>query len=99
MDCLHFIPDEELRIQYEYDEDTFVDLRVGESFRDAPRCEKQYQSSGDSKLKYSGSLNRNTFNYFTVASAGMFSRMFKFFKDRQVTVENRSKLSLTTMSF
>ena len=38
IDCLHFIPNEELRIQYKDDEDTFVSLRVGDSLNDAFRC-------------------------------------------------------------
>ena len=28
IDCLYFIPNEELRIQYKDDEDTFVNLRL-----------------------------------------------------------------------
>ena len=35
LECLQFIPDEELRIQYKDDEDTFVNLRFGDSFHDA----------------------------------------------------------------
>ena len=38
LECLQFIPDEELRIQYKDDEDTFVNLRLGDSLHDALRC-------------------------------------------------------------
>ena len=51
IDCLQFIPDEELRIQYEDDEDTFVNLRVGESFRDALRCAKAVSGTAFRRLK------------------------------------------------
>ena len=38
LECLQFIPDEELRIQYKDDEGTFVNLRLGDSLHDALRC-------------------------------------------------------------
>ena len=38
LECLQFIPDEELRIQYKNNEDTFVNLQLGDSFHDALRC-------------------------------------------------------------
>ena len=38
LECLQFIPDEELRIQYKDDENAFVNLRLGGSFHDALRC-------------------------------------------------------------
>ena len=37
LECLQFIPDEELRIQYKDDEDTFVNLRLA-PLHDALRC-------------------------------------------------------------
>lgn len=51
IECLHFIPDEELRIQYMDDEDTFVNLRVGDSFRDALRCANAVPGSTFRRLK------------------------------------------------
>ena len=38
LECLQFIPDEELRIQYKDDDDTFVNLRFGDSFHNDLRC-------------------------------------------------------------
>lgn len=38
VECLEFIPDEELRIKYKDDENTFINLRSGDSLCDAIRC-------------------------------------------------------------
>lgn len=51
LECLHFIPDEELRIQYKDDEDTFVNLRVGDSFQNALRCAQAVPGATFRRLK------------------------------------------------
>ena len=51
IDCLHFIPNEELRIQYKDDEDTFVNLRVGDSLNDAFRCAQAVSGTTFRRLK------------------------------------------------
>ena len=38
LECLQFTTDEELWIQDKDDEDTFVNLRLGDSFHDGFRC-------------------------------------------------------------
>ena len=51
LECLQFIPDEELRIQYKDDEDTFVNLRLGDSFHDALRCAQLVSGTTLRRLK------------------------------------------------
>ena len=51
IECLQFIPDEELRIQYKDDEDTFVNLRFGDSFHDALRCAQAVSGTTFRRLK------------------------------------------------
>ena len=51
LECLQFIPDEELRIQYKDDEDTFVNLRFGDSFHDALRCAQAVSGTTFRRLK------------------------------------------------
>lgn len=51
LECLHFIPDDELRIQYKDDEDTFVNLRVGDLFHDALRCAQAVSGTTFRRLK------------------------------------------------
>ena len=38
IECLTFIPDSELRVQYVDDENTLINLRASDSFMDALRC-------------------------------------------------------------
>ena len=38
IECLRFIPDSELRVQYVDDENTLINLRANDSFMDALRC-------------------------------------------------------------
>ena len=38
IECLRFIPDSELRVQYVNDENTLFNLRANDSFMDALRC-------------------------------------------------------------
>ena len=38
IECLRFIPNSELRVQYVDDENTLIDLRANDSFMDALRC-------------------------------------------------------------
>ena len=38
IECLIFIPDSELRVQYVDDENTLINLRANDSFMDALRC-------------------------------------------------------------
>ena len=51
LECLQFIPDEELRIQYKDDEDTFVNLRLGDSLHDALRCAQPVSGTTFRRLK------------------------------------------------
>ena len=51
LECLQFIPDDELRIQYKDDEDTFVNLRIGDSFLDALRCAQAVSGTTFRRLK------------------------------------------------
>ena len=51
LECLQFIPDEELRIQYKDDEDTFVNLRLGDSLHDALRCAQPVAGTTFRRLK------------------------------------------------
>ena len=51
IDCLHFLPNEELRIQYKDDEDTFVNLRVRDSLNDAFRCAQAVSGTTFRRLK------------------------------------------------
>ena len=50
-ECLHFIPHEELQIQYKDDEDIFVNLRLGDSFHDAFRCAQPVSGTTFRRLK------------------------------------------------
>ena len=38
IECLRFIPNSELRVQYVDDENTLIDLRANDSFMDALQC-------------------------------------------------------------
>ena len=51
LECLQFIPDEELGIQYKDDEDTFVNLQLGDSFHDALRCTQAVSGTTFRRLK------------------------------------------------
>ncbi|KAL9977003.1 hypothetical protein ACROYT_G014358 [Oculina patagonica] len=51
LECLQFIPDDELRIQYKDDKDTFVNLRLGDSFLDALRCSQAVSGTTFRRLK------------------------------------------------
>ncbi|KAM7432944.1 hypothetical protein ABFA07_016721 [Porites harrisoni] len=51
LECLQFIPDEELRIQYKDDEDTFVNLRLEDSLHDALRCAQPVSGTTFRRLK------------------------------------------------
>ena len=51
IDCFHFIPNEELRIQYKDDEDTFVNLRVRDSLNDGFRCAQAVSGTTFRRLK------------------------------------------------
>ena len=50
IDCLHCIPNDELRIQYK-GEDTFVNLRVGEGLNDAFRCAQAVSGTTFRRIK------------------------------------------------
>ena len=43
LQCLQFIPDEELQIQYKDNKDTFINLRLGDSFHNGLRCAQSCQ--------------------------------------------------------
>ena len=51
LECLQFIPDEELRIQYKDDEVTFVKLRLGDSLHDALGCAQSVSGTTFTRLK------------------------------------------------
>lgn len=51
LECLQFTPDEELSIQDKDDEDTFVNLRLGDSFHDGFRCAQLVSGTKFRRLK------------------------------------------------
>ena len=50
LQCLQFIPDEELQIQYKDNKDTFINLRLGVSFHNGLRCAQSVPGTTNSRL-------------------------------------------------
>ena len=51
IECLIFIPDSELRVQYVDDENTLINLRANDSFVDALRCAVKVPGATSHRLK------------------------------------------------